>query len=111
MKYLFPALLLLACVRLPADVTIECKKEGKESGVIRIKIKGDHARIDTDGPMGSITVLMDKDGKVATYVHQSKLALISTMTDAEKAAKALIKKAGADTAKSDPFTNTGETQK
>jgi hypothetical protein len=104
-------LLLLASISLRADVVIEQKTEGLTTGVTTMKVKGDRARVDTNGSAGNSTMLMDKTGKMVTYVHQSKLALVTTMTDAQKAAKELLKRAGAEPAKPDPFTNTGQSEK
>lgn len=105
------ALLLLACIPLQADIVIEQRTEGLTTGMTKMKVKGDRARVDTNGTTGNSTVLIDKTGKMVTYVHDSKLALVTTMTASEKAAKELLKKAGAETAKPDPFTNTGQTEK
>jgi hypothetical protein len=107
-----PALLLLACVQLRADIVVEQKTEGPTGpSVSKLKVKGDRARVDTESKLGNITVLLDKSGKMVTYVHKSKLALTTTMTESQKTAKELLKKAGADTTKPDPFTKTGETEK
>jgi hypothetical protein len=112
MKCLAPALLLLACGTLSADVVIEQETKGpNQSELTKMKIKGDRARIDTQKATGNVTVLIDQTGKMVTYVHQSKMALITTMTDAAKTAKTLVKKTGTDTAKPDPLTKTGESEK
>ena len=103
--------LLLVSAHLQADVVIEQKSEGLKAGVTTMKVKGDRARFDMDGAMGKVTVLLDSTGKMVTYVHPSKLALVGTMTDSQKAAKALLKKGGADIVKPDPLTNTGQTEK
>src|SRR5215204_1861111 len=112
MKCLAPALLLLACGTLFADLVIEQETKGpNHSELTKMKIKGDRARIDTQKTSGNVTVLIDPAGRMVTYVHQSRMALITPMTDATKTAKNLLKKTGADSAKPDPLTKTGESEK
>ena len=105
-------LLLISCGLLHADLIVEQKIEGPAgASTSTMKIKGDHARMDTDGPTGKITTLIDKSGKMVSYVQQSKLALVTSMTESQKAARELLKKAGAEASKPDPFTNTGQTER
>jgi hypothetical protein len=111
-SFAFPAVLLLACVHAGADVVIEQKTEfPNRSGITRMKIKGDRARIDMPSAAGDVTVFLDKTGNMATYLHQSKLVLNTTMTETQIQAKALIAQAGVEPRKPDPMKPTGETEK
>jgi hypothetical protein len=105
-------ILLFACAHADADVIIERKSESpKESGVSRVKIKGNRARIDIQGTDGDATIFLDAPAKTVTYMHQSKLALTTTLTDAQLAAKALIKNAGVGPGNQDSLKPTGQTEK
>jgi hypothetical protein len=110
-SFAFPAIALCACIQAEADVVLEQKIESpKHSGVTRMKIKGDRARIDMQSATGDVTVFLDQTGKMVTYMHESKLALVTTMTETQKTAKALIKKSGVEPRKHDPVKPIGETQ-
>ncbi len=113
MPKVIPAILLLIVgVTLHADLVVEQKIEGPAgASKSTMKIKGDRARMDTDGPTGKITALLEKSGRLVTYVHESKLALVTSVTESQKGTSDLLKKAGAESATPETFTNTGETEK
>jgi hypothetical protein len=108
-----PGILLIVCVHVcAADLVIEQRIESpKQSGMIRMKVKGNRARIDMPDVTGDVSVFLDQTGKMVTCVHQSKLAITTTLSETEKTAKALIKNSGVEAKTQDPLTPTGQSEK
>lgn len=92
MKPLLLLALLSTAASLQADVVIEQKLESAAiNGVMTMKIKGDHARMDMPSPAGQMSAITDlKAGQIVTLLPAQKMAMKMSIDDAKKAAQGQV---------------------